>query len=369
MRSAISFLLAAVLPFSGGCLGDSAAPPPRDGGAANVDATTPQAGAGANVPLQGAVFGPLIDDMSMQQSSNGGSWYSYSSRTVPNSEPPIAMTDAGVLNPVEGASFPPSAGSAQVPPLVLEAGTFAFREFSGDAIPKWGAGFGLDLVSALPDGGPVAINACPAGAIFVTAPDAGGVGIPQPFDASPYTGFAFWGISLESGPAERRGPPRRHRHDALGRDLLRRLQELGTCTGTREAGTLDCLAPTISSRRSPFEPGHWKQFAVRWSDPGFHANNWSNEGPLVFDAKHVYNIHFQDTITSASTPPFDIAVADLQWLLNYGGALRSPCGGAAGAHAGGDVDGVDDAHRPDGVRGGVSTGPPRLTAVANASSW
>src|SRR5579859_2140830 len=114
MRSVIPFLLAVVLPFSGGCVGDSPAPRPPDQGAANADATTDGAGAGANLPLQGAIFGPVIDDMSMPQSSTGGSWYSYSSRTVPNSEPPIPMTDGGALNPLEGVSFPPSAASAHV---------------------------------------------------------------------------------------------------------------------------------------------------------------------------------------------------------------------------------------------------------------
>jgi hypothetical protein len=290
-----------------------------DGGSGSTaDATTPpqEAGASPNVPLQGAVFGPVIDDMTTQQSSTGGSWYSYSSRTVPNSEPPIPMTDAGTLNPLEGASFPPSAGSAQVPPLVLDGGTIAFRELNGNGIPNWGAGFGLDLVSGLPDGGPVAINACPAGAIFATTPDAGSVGIPQPFNASAYTGFAFWGISLTSGSLS----VEVHLDDIdttpWGGTFCDVCRSSGKCTGSRDAGTLDCPCSDNFIEKVLFEPGHWTQFAVRWSDPAFHANNWSNEGSLVFDAKHVYNIHFQNTITGGSTPPFDIAVADLQWLTN-----------------------------------------------------
>jgi hypothetical protein len=317
----------ATVPFASGCLSATNASPPSNGGPGSPDATAVLAGdgggAGANVPLQGAAFGPVIDDMSADQSATGGSWYSYSSRTVPNSEPPIPTTDAGTLNPLEGTSFPPETSTGHVPPLILDGaldgldgGPLAFREFSGDAIPKWGAGFGLDLISGLPDGGPVAINACPAGMIFDTEPDASGVGIPQPFDASAYTGFAFWGISLESGSLT----VEVHLDDSdttpWGGTFCDACKSSGQCTGSREAGTLDCPCSDNFYEQVTFEPGHWTQFAVRWSDAKFQANHWSDEGPLVFDTKHVYNIHFQDTITSTATPPFDIAVADLQWLTN-----------------------------------------------------
>jgi hypothetical protein len=315
--------LAACMPFATGCLSATNASPPPNGNP--LDATAPPDGAGGgsaaapNAPLQGAAFGPVIDDMSTDQSATGGSWYSYSSRTVPNSEPPILTTDAGTLNPLEGTSFPPATGAGHVPALVLDAfdgGALPFREFSGDAIPKWGAGFGLDLISGLPDGGPVALNACPAGMIFDTEPDASGVGIPQPFDASAYTGFAFWGISLESGSLT----VEVHLDDSdttpWGGTFCDACKSSGQCTGSREAGTLDCPCSDNFYEQVTFEPGEWTQFAVRWSDAKFQANHWSEEGPLVFDAKHVYNIHFQDTITSTSTPPFDIAVADLVWLTN-----------------------------------------------------
>jgi hypothetical protein len=268
------------------------------------------------VPLQGAAFGPVIDDMSAQQSPTGGSWYTYSARTEPNSEPPIPTTDAGTLNPLEGVAFPPNNGTGSVPPLVVDGGTLGWREFSGSGIPKWGAGFGLDLISGLPDGGPVAINACPAGTIFATAPDAGGVGIPQPFDASAYTGFSFWGISLESSPLS----VEVHLDDSdttpWGGTFCDACRSSGQCTGSRDAGTLDCPCSDNFFEKALFQPGRWTQFAVRWSDVGFRVQNWSSEGLLVFDAKHVYNIHFQDTTTSPTTPPFDIAVADLQWLTN-----------------------------------------------------
>jgi hypothetical protein len=319
MRSAIRFVLAASLPLAGACFHDDTSPPiSQDGGSTSpADASSPdEAGPGANVPLQGAALGPVIDDMSMQQSVTGGSWYTYSARTLPNSEPPIPTTDAGTLSPAEGLPFPPDNGAGRVPPLVLDGGSFASREFSGSEIPKWGAGFGLDLISGLPDGGPVAINSCPAGAIFATAPDAGGVGIPQPFDASAYTGFAFWGISLETGSLT----VEVHLDDVdttpWGGTFCDVCRSSGQCTGSRETGTLDCPCSDNFYKKVVFASGHWTEFAVRWSDPDFQANHWSSEGPLVFDAKHVYNIHFQNTISTGSTAPFDLAVAHLQWLTN-----------------------------------------------------
>jgi hypothetical protein len=313
-------LLALGLPLVCACGTDAVTPPSAHDAGANPleDATAPssEAGLGANVPLVGAEFGPLIDDMTGQQSKTGGSWYSYSSRTVPNSEPPIPMTDAGSLSPLEGAPFPPDDGAGHVPPFVLDGGSFAARELSGNAIPKWGAGFGMDLVSGLPDGGPVAINACDAGAIFVSSADAG-VGIPQPFDASPYTGFAFWGISLGSGDVSLEVHLDDRDTTPWGGTFCDVCRSSGTCSGSAEAGTLDCPCSDNFYEKVVFHSGHWTQYAVRWTDAGFHANNWSHEGPLVFDAAHVYNIHFQDTISATpSTPAFDVAVAYLEWLVN-----------------------------------------------------
>jgi hypothetical protein len=308
--------------YLGGC--NSSAPTNGlavDGAAGTSDANEPAAEAGCGpvqqVSLAAATFGPVIDDMSMAQSATGGSWYSYSSRTLPNSEPVLFTTDAGVLDPSEGDSFPPNNGTGCVPPLSLDGGALGYREFRGHGIPSWGAGFGMDLISTTPDGGPVAINACDAGAIFDTDGGTGNVGIPVPYDAAGhgYTGFAFWAISLTSSDLKIEVHVDDEDTTPWGAgafcDVCR---SSGKCTGAQDAGTLDCPCSDNFYETVTFAHGRWTQFAIRWRNPQFTANHWSGEGPLVFDATHVYNIHFQDTISSGTAPPFDVAVANLQWL-------------------------------------------------------
>jgi hypothetical protein len=271
--------------------------------------------------------GPVLDDMTNNQPPTGGSWYTYSSRTIPNSEPGILTTDAGTLSPPEGAMFPfsPAGSSATVPALAVgDAGSANFREFSGTGIPEWGCGFGMDLTSALPDGGPVVLNACEAGVIFDTSPTLTNTGIPEPFDASAYAGFSFYAISLTGknqnmeihvddesttpwgyyvSPSDTPVSPQRCDY----------CKSSGTCSGSLDAGTLDCPCSDNFYKVVTFTTS-WKLFTISFTDTGFTANHWSHEGALTFDPTHMYNIHFQDTISTGDTPDFDVAVAYLQWI-------------------------------------------------------
>jgi len=285
----------------------------------------------------GFTAGPILDDMTNNESETGGSWYTYSSRSVPNSEPPILTSDAGTLTPPEGQNFPfASFGitNPAVPALPASVGMGdevapGYREFSGNGIPEWGAGFGMDLTSYPPDGSAVAFNSCPpvtglpdGAMLFNTTPTLTNTGIPQPFDASAYAGFSFWAISLtgksiklyvqvddaSTAPWGNSVPVSATPTSPLRCDVCK---SSGTCSAsTTEAGTKDC--PCSDSFRYEVQFSTcWKQFYVKFSD--LAVQDWSMEGALVFDPAHVYNIHFQDTINTGTTPAFDVAVAYLQW--------------------------------------------------------
>ena len=281
MKTEIRLAAIACVSLLCGCFGN-------DGGGARVsqpDATTdvaaPIVEAGAPAPpnpLVGAAFGPTIDDMSMAQSTTHGSWYTYSARTVPNSEPAILTTDAGVLDPLEGAAFPPNNGSGSVPALVLDGGALGYREFSGHGIVSWGAGFGMDLVSARPDGGPVAVDMCGQGAIFDTSPEAGAVGIPQPYDASAYAGFAFWGLSRTETDLSIEVHVDDSDTTPWGGTFCDPCRSAGKCTGSPADGGLDCPCSDNFYEVVTLPHGRWTQFAVRWKDAAFQANHWSGEG-------------------------------------------------------------------------------------------
>ena len=279
-------------------------------------------GAVANLEIAG-----LIDDMSNIQSDGPGtlgSWYSYSDRSIANSEPPEIISSApGSINPVEGASFPPGntltdGGSA--PMLTLGDGsTLATRECSGGGEKTWGAGFGLDLIDNPPDGGnAIPFNMCAGEAgIFDDSPDAGAVGIPAPFDASAYTGFAFWGVSLTGSNYTVQVHVDDDQTSPWGGQCGVCVPAGVSCSTPHEAGTTEgCQCSDNFYEDVTFTPT-WKQFVIRWTDAGFTANHYSGEGALTFHPKSMYNIHFQFT-TSSGTPTknFDVAVALLQWVGN-----------------------------------------------------
>ncbi|MGD0678804.1 MAG: hypothetical protein ABSC94_25650 [Polyangiaceae bacterium] len=290
--------------------------------------TTSSSGGGSSSTAPGApsplpsttTFGPVIDDMTNPQTETGGAWYTYSDRSVPNSEPPIIPTPApaGTVTPVEGAAFPPvTPGTGNsIPPLTYaDAGMVSARECTAKGEITWGAGFGMDLTSVVPDGSPVALDMCDAGNIFVNDGGPQNVGIPEPYDATAYTGFSFWGIALGTGALTVEVHVDDDQTTPWGGQCNVCVSS-GHCAATAEAGsTAGCPCSDNFIAKESFKPGQWKQYAVRWSD--LANEDWSLEGKLTFHQNKMYNIHFQFTTSAGvALPAYDVAVAYLQWLTN-----------------------------------------------------
>ena len=238
-----------------------------------------------------------IDDMSGAngtQNATGGYWYTYSDRTVANSEPPILLggTPAGSITPAEGQSFP-----------VTDAGTinecaWAYREVVGGGENKWGAGFGMDFLSYPPDGGEVAFNKCDAGEIFcVTCADSGTVGIVQSYDASQWSGIEFWGISFAGA----------NQTVYVQMDDDRTSPWGGICNACNSTGMTTNPCSDSFRKSVSFTPS-WSKFQIAFTDTSFMPQNWSGNGvkPPIHKNK-LYNLHFQITATPA--PHFDLGVA------------------------------------------------------------
>ncbi len=270
---------------SSGGVSDSGGPD-GDGGQCTPDPTT------------------VIDDMSGASAANatGGYWYTYSDRTVPNSEPPIVLVLAdggappGPTTPPEGQSFPVTDAGA------VDGCRWGFREAVGGGEKTWGAGFGMDFLSYPPDGAEVSFNECEAGAIFdVTAVDAGTVGIVQPFDASAWTGISFWAISF-TGAAQ---------VVWVQMDDDRTSPWGGICNACNSAaGTV--MPCSDSFRHSETFQPVWTQFKVAFDDMALTPQGWSMSGVKApVDKSKLYNLHFQ--VTSTTTKAFDLGVAMVQF--------------------------------------------------------
>jgi hypothetical protein len=275
-----------------------------------------------------ATFGPIIDDMALIQSDGPGtqgSWYSYSDRTIANSEPPIITSAPGSVSPAEGASFPPSTPfpptttvTAATMLTLSDSATLGYRECSGGKESTWGAGFGLDLFDNAPDGGnSIPFNACAGEAgIFDDLPDAGAVGIPQPFDASAYTGFAFYGMSLTGANYNVDVQVDDDQTSPWGGQCGACIPAGTKCTTKTPPATQGCECSDNFLEQVTFTPT-WKLFVIRWADKGFKVQNYSGEGLLTFHPNMMYNIHFQFSTTSGTAlKPFDVEVALLQWVTN-----------------------------------------------------
>lgn len=309
----LSFVVALGLASqAGGCLSSTTPATSPDaantgGGSGSSGGSSSGAGSGSGGGGSGActVADPttIIDDMSGAngtQNATGGYWYTYSDRTVPNSEPPIllmgAMPPPGSITPPEGKSFPITDAS------MINGCSWSYREAIGGGNAKWGAGFGMDFLSYPPDGGQVAFNQCDAGQIFnVNDFDSGTVGIVQPYDASKWTGISFWAISFT-------GKSQAVYVQMDDDDTSPWGGKCNACNST--GGTV--MPCSDSFRKSVTFTSAWTQIQIPFADPLLKPQDWSKNGikaPIHSGA--VYNLHFQ--ITAAPTPPFDLGVAMVQF--------------------------------------------------------
>lgn len=276
----------------------------------------------------------VLDDMTMPQSVLQGSWYTYSDRTLPNSEPPIPQPgkpDLGMIVPAEGASFPP-ANDGKGPTIMVNGvpTVMPYREATGGGETSWGCGFGLDITSSVPDGGPVIFNSCPgyvadAGMnIFDNSGTNPNVGIPIPFNAKAanYTGIAFYGISFGSSLVSVNVQIDDDRTSAWG-GICDACVNGGPPTGhdcqAGADGGMDCPCSDSFIYAEPFKPGTWTRFAFHFTDVGLATQNWSKQGLTKggIDTNAIYNLHFQVSLGSAKTlPNFDIGVAYITWLTD-----------------------------------------------------
>ncbi len=199
---------------------------------------------------------------------------------------------------------------------------WSYREAKGMGETMWGAGFGMDIVSTVPDGGPVAFNSCPNDAgdsmIFKTSgPAVSSVGIPAPFNASAsgYNGVSFYGTSFAATAQLVDVQFDDARTSPWGGTCLV-CQNGGKCTTGADGGkACPCSDSYIQSEEFP--PGTWKFFTIHWTDPTLKTADWSTQGLLNggIDSTTLYNLHFQlSTTTGKTLPAFDIGVAYVTWL-------------------------------------------------------
>jgi hypothetical protein len=294
-----------------GCLSSSASPPNDGGSGASSSSGGSSGSSGGTGSSSGASDGgsacapadptALIDDMSGAngtQNATGGYWYTYSDRTVPNSEPPILLSSVGgggppgTITPPEGKSFPISDSG------VINGCTWGYREATGMGEATWGAGFGMDFLSYPPDGGQVPFNQCDAGQIFdINDVDSGTVGIVQPYNASQWTGIQFWGISFTG----------KNQTVYVQMDDDRTTGWGGVCNACNSTGGTTNPCSDSFRKSFTFAPT-WNQFQIAFKDPLFKPENWSmNKTAVPIHSDKVYNLHFQ--VTQHPAPAFDLGVA------------------------------------------------------------
>jgi hypothetical protein len=248
----------------------------------------------------------LVDDMANQQTDGPGTmgyWYTYSDRTIPISEPPQVqlLSDGGMppgsITPTEGASFP---SNVPGPGMIANA-----RQCSGSGEKTWGAGFGFDIIDALPDGGSVPFDQCEGGTtLWDNSPDAGSTGIPQPFDASAHKGVTFWAKSNGTASAKINVQFSEKRTSPWG----------GMCDPCVTSGMTACSDDYLIGE---LVPTTWKQFTIHWTD--LATQNWTKQNlpKGMFDPKTWYFMHFQfSTNAGTALAAFDLSVACIEFTDN-----------------------------------------------------
>ena len=227
-----------------------------------------------------------------------GVWYTYSDRTVPWSEPPIFVSDAGLLVPSDGLPFP--AADDGVGPSYLGSAQ-PYRRCSGGGEGYWGIGFGMDFTDVTPDGGDVPPNDCEAGMIFDVDAAAGDSVIPRPFDASGWTGIQFWGKSLRADFAQ---PVFVELHDETTTPFGLAV-DAGGCNPCNASG-LGVCGDGFKAR--VLFPTDWTQIRIPFG--AMHPDGYSGSSKFaVPDVSKILQLNFQIELTAGELAPFDVAVA------------------------------------------------------------
>jgi hypothetical protein len=247
----------------------------------------------------------IVDDMrSLGTDGPGtsGGWFTYSDRQVPWSQTALGAHGPGLVMPPEGDSVPPT-NDGQGPTVV--GSTQLYRRFWGGGEATWGAGLGMSFVDAPPDGGPVPMNECDAGAVFDV--DAAGMDsrVNLPFDASAWTGIQFWAKSLTGYPRDVKVIVLDDRTSAFG--LASDAGGCNVCANFTPGASGYCGdGPRASVVFSP----EWTH--VQLPLASLHPLALYSGEPLTWtpDVSALYGINFQ--VEDAPLAPFDLAVAYIE---------------------------------------------------------
>jgi hypothetical protein len=272
--------------------GASSGPP----GVSSPTVTEPPSDAAAPEPVFVApVATRVVDDM-LHLAPDGpgmtGEWGTYSDRAVSWSQPPIFMSDAGVLVPADGT---PVVAVTDGGGPVYEDAAQPYRRFSGAGETTWGAGLGLNFAGAPPDGGPIPLNACSEGVIFdVDAGDHDSL-VQEAFDASGWSGIQFWAKSFSGLPRQVRIIIQDDRSNPFGT-----APDAGGCNVC--AGGCGDGPRTVVSFSS-----NWTHIQVPFA--ALQPAGWSGPGAAqrALDLSALYSVNFE--VEDVPLPPFDLAVA------------------------------------------------------------
>jgi hypothetical protein len=228
-----------------------------------------------------------------------GQWYTYSDRVVPWAVPPVFVSDAGALVPLEGLVFPPADDGAG--PTYL-GGVQPYRRCYGGGEEFWGAGFGMDFIDVAFDGGDLPVNDCDASRVW-TGP------VPVPFDASGWTGIQFWGKSLR-GIAQNRGVAQQVGVLLLDDSTIPFGLPVGAggCNSCVHGGVGACHDGFLVTATFPTD---WTQIKVPFAS--MHPQGWSGSSVSALpNMSKLFALQFQIAITGNALLPFDVAVAYIE---------------------------------------------------------
>jgi hypothetical protein len=261
----------------------------------------------SNQCVEGAAT-QLIDDMQNIAADGpgmNGYWYTYSDRTLPNSLPVQYVSDAGFVSPSEDSLQFDTSSDGDGP--IIGDVVQPYRRIEAGGETGWGVGFGMDFVVAEPDGGRIPVDECDAGEIW------DGGNIPQPFDASGWTGIQFYARSFGDNEVSIQIHVDDDRTTPWGQVPF----AAGGCNACISSGAdaQACSDSFSDPNRADTKPVYfpaagWTLIRVPFAT--LRSGNWANILPdtAPIHANKIYNLHFQfSRTTEPSVPSFSVGVA------------------------------------------------------------